>query len=142
MTFTKNDSFYLADKPEIEKVTIRIVPDDAVRKTMMLQGDADIDMWINVNTANELKSSDVAKVSLSPTDRWVMRLFMNQAAKGTTDAAATPHPILSDVRVRQAIRSAVDVDTITQEIFFGLATPTWTEFFRPPYQCEVTRPNI
>jgi len=142
MTFTKNESFYLADKPEIERVTIRIVPDDAVRKTMMLQGDADIDMWINVNTANELKSSDVAKVSLSPTDRWVMRLFMNQAAKGTTDAAATPHPILSDVRVRQAIRSAVDVDTITQEIFFGLATPTWTEFFRPPYQCEVTRPKF
>ena len=104
MTFTRNDNFYLTDKPEIQKVTIRIVPDDAVRKTMMLQGDADIDMWINVNTANELKSSDVAKVSLSPTDRWVMRLFMNQAAKGTTDAATTPHPILSDVRVRQGIR--------------------------------------
>jgi len=140
MTFTKNDNFYLSDKPEIEKVTIRIVPDDAVRKTMMLEGDADIDMWINVNTAKDLEGSDKAKTSLSPTDRWVMRLFMNEAAKGTTDAAATPHPILSDVRVRQAIRMAVDVDTINKEIFSGLATPTWTEFFRPPYQCEVPRP--
>lgn len=140
MTFSRNDNYYLSGKPEIDKVTIRIVPDDSVRKTMMLQGDADIDMWININTANELQGSKVAKVSLSPTDRWVMRLFMNEAAKGTTDAAASPHPILSDVRVRQAIRSAVDVDTINSEIFHGLAHPTWTEFFRPPYACEIPRP--
>jgi len=140
MTFTKNETFYLADKPEIDKVIVQIIPEDTVRKTMMLQGDADIDMWINVNTARDLEGSDVAKVSLSPSDRWVMRLFMNQAAKGTTDPAATPHPILSDVSVRQAIRMAVDVDTINTEIFYGLATPTWTEFFRPPYQCEIPRP--
>jgi peptide/nickel transport system substrate-binding protein len=67
-------------------------------------------------------------------------LYFNLAAKGTVDAAATPHPILSDVNVRKAIRAAVDVDTITKEIFFGLATPTWTEFFRPPYQCEISQP--
>jgi peptide/nickel transport system substrate-binding protein len=140
MTFTKNDNYYLTGKPEINKVTVRIVPDDSVRKTMMMQGDADIDMWINVNTANDLQGSETAKVSLSPTDRWVMRLFMNEAAKGTTDAATHPHPILSDVRVRQAIRMAVDVDTINTEIFHGLAHPTWTEFFRPPYACEIPRP--
>jgi peptide/nickel transport system substrate-binding protein len=140
MTFSKNGNFYLAPKPEIEQVIVRIVPDDAVRKMMMLTGDADIDMWINVNTAKDLEGSDVVKVSLSPTDRWVMRLYFNLAAKGTVDASATPHPILSDVNVRKAIRAAVDVDTITQEIFFGLATPTWTEFFRPPYQCEISRP--
>ena len=142
MTFTRNDNYYVNGKPEIDKVTIRIVPDDSVRKTMMLQGDADIDMWINVNTASELEGSEKAKVSLSPTDRWVMRLFMNQAAKGTTDAAASPHPILSDAQVRQAIRMAVDVDTINKEIFHGLATPTWTEFFRQPYVCDVPPPTF
>jgi len=121
-------------------VIVQIVPDDAVRKTMILKGDADIDMWINVNTAKDLEGSDIAKVSLSPTDRWVMRLYMNEAAKGPTASTATPHPILSDVRVRQAIRMAVDVDTINNEIFYGLGNPAWTEFFRPPYQCEIPRP--
>ena len=140
MTFSKNPNFYLAGKPEIERVVVRMVPEDSVRKTMMMNGDADIDMWININTINDLKDDPNAKVSLSPTDRWVMRLFMNQAEKGTTDSAATPHPILSDVRVRQAIRMAVDVDTINTEIFGGLANPVWTEFFRPPYACEVPRP--
>ena len=140
LTFSKNDNYYVSGKPGIDKVTVRIVPDDSVRKTMMQQGDADIDMWINVNTANELQGSETAKVSLSPTDRWVMRLFMNEAAKGTTDSANEPHPILSDVRVRQAIRTAVDVDTINSQIFHGLAHPAWTEFFRQPYACEIPRP--
>src|SRR5690349_6325003 len=140
MSFAKNENYYFSGKPEIEKVTVRIVPDAAVRKTMMMQGGADIDMWINVNTANELKDSNTAKVSLSPTDLWVMRLFRNEAAKGSTDPAADPHPILSDVRVRQAIRMAVDVNTINTEIFHGLARPAWTEFFRPPYACAVPRP--
>jgi peptide/nickel transport system substrate-binding protein len=126
----------------VEEVVIRIVPDDSVRKTMMMNGDADIDMWINVNTINDLKDNATAKVSLSPTDRWVMRLFMNEAAKGTTDSTATPHPILSDVRVRQAIRMAVDVDTINNQVFYGLAHPVWTEFFRPPYVCDVQRPSF
>jgi len=142
MTFAKNQNYFEAGKPGIDEVNVRIVPDDSVRKTMMLNGDADIDMWINVNTMNDLKESDTARVSLSPTDRWVMRLFMNEAAKGTTDSAASPHPILSDVRVRQAIRMAVDVDTINNQIFYGLAHPVWTEFFRPPYVCDVPRPKF
>jgi peptide/nickel transport system substrate-binding protein len=140
MTFTRNENFYLAGKPAIDRVIVRIVPDDSVRKTMMLQGGADVDMWINVNTIKDLEGSDTVKASLSPTDRWVMRMYMNQAAKGTTDAAATPHPILSDVNVRKAIRAAIDVDTINSEIFHGLAHPVWTEFFRPPYVCDVPRP--
>ncbi len=140
MTFSRNENFYLAPKPGIDQVIVQIIPDDAVRKTMMRNGDADIDMWINTNTVIDLEGSDVAKVSLSPTDRWVIRLYFNLAAKGTVEPAATPHPILSDINVRKAIRSAIDVDTITSEIFYGLATPTWTEFFRAPYQCDVPRP--
>ena len=142
MTFKRNEKFYQAGKPDVAQVIVQIVPDDAVRKTMMLKGDADIDMWINVNTANDLKGAEKASVSFSPMDRWVMRMFMNEAAKGTTDAAATPHPILSDVNVRQAIRMAVDVDTINNDVFHGLANPTWTEFFRQPYQCELPRPTF
>jgi len=54
---------------------------------------------------------------------------------------ASPHPILADVRVRQAIRMAIDVDTISQQIFYGYGTPVWTELFRPPYVCDIPRPK-
>jgi peptide/nickel transport system substrate-binding protein len=70
-----------------------------------------------------------------------MRIFPNLAAKGTTDPAVSPHPILSDVRVRQAIRMAIDVDTIVEEVFLGFSQAMWTEFFRPPYICDVPKPE-
>jgi len=71
----------------------------------------------------------------------VFRLFPNLVARGTTDPAGPPHPVFADLRVRQAMRMAIDVDTINQQVFFGYGKPVWTEFFRPPYDvCEVARP--
>jgi len=47
------------------------------------------------------------------------------------------------VRVRQAIRAAIDVDTISSSVWHGFAVPVWTEFFRPPYNtCNIQRPKF
>ena len=43
--------------------------------------------------------------------------------------------------MRQAVRMAIDVDIIAEEIFLGYSKPIWTEFFRPPYVCDVPRPE-
>ncbi len=54
-----------------------------------------------------------------------------------------PHPFLSDVLVRRAIRMAVDVDTIIEDIFLGYGEPVWTDFFRPPFNvCDIPRPEF
>jgi peptide/nickel transport system substrate-binding protein len=142
LSFTRNPKYYQPGKPSIENVIVRIVPDATVRKTMMINGDADINMWVTEQVIADLENSGTVAVSISPTNRWVVRLFMNEAAKGTVDPVATPHPILSDVRVRQAIRLAIDVDTISQQIFYGYGVPVWTEFFRPPYICDIPRPKF
>jgi len=140
MTFARNPNFFEPGKPAIDEIIVRIVPDDAVRKTMMINGDADLNMWATEAVIKELQDAENVEVSISPNNRWVMRLFPNQAAKGTTDPAASPHPILNDVRVRDAIRMAVDVDTIFQDIFQGFGAPVWTEFYRQPYVCDIPRP--
>lgn len=140
MTFVKNEKYFEQGKPDIDTVTIRIIPDQSVRKTMLINGDADLDMWTNEQMVSDLQGEANVSVDPSPTNRWVMRIFFNLAAKGTTDPVATPHPILSDLRVRQAIRAAIDVDTISKEFFLGYAKPAWTEFFRPPYLCDIPRP--
>lgn len=71
-----------------------------------------------------------------------MKLFPNMAAYGTTDAEETPHPFLSDVRVRRAIRMAIDVDTLVADIFLNHGNPVWTEIFRPPYNvCDIPKPE-
>lgn len=142
MTFTRNENYFEPGKPEIETITVSIVPDQSVRKTMLLNGDADLDMWSSESMIADLEGQPNVTVSISPQNRWVMRIFFNLAANGTTDPVATPHPILSDLRVRQAIRAAIDVDTISKEFFLGYAQPAWTEFFREPYTCDIPRPEF
>ncbi len=142
LTFVRNENYFVKAKPEIDRIIVRIVPDAEVRKTMLLKGDADLDMWSTETMIADLEGKTNVKVDISPNNRWVMRIFFNLAAKGTTDAEATPHPILSDVRVRRAIRMAIDVDTLSKEFFLGYAAPAWTEFFRPPYTCDIPRPKF
>jgi len=143
MTFLRNENYFEKGKPGIDKVTVSIVPDQTVRKTMLINGDADLDMWTTEPVIADLKGNPNVEVNPSPDNRFVMRIFFNLAAKGTTDPVATPHPILSDVRVREAVRAAIDVDTISKEFFLGYAQPAWTEFFRPPYVCNnIPRPKF
>jgi peptide/nickel transport system substrate-binding protein len=142
ITFIRNDKYHEEGKPSIEKIVVRIVPDQSVRKEMLINGDADLDMWTTEGMIADLKDVPNVEVQPSPNGRFVMRIFYNLAAKGTTDPVASPHPILSDVNVRRAIRMAIDVDTIAKEFFLGIAQPVWSEFFRPPYNvCDIPRPE-
>jgi peptide/nickel transport system substrate-binding protein len=140
LTFVRNPNYYEEGKPSIDNVIVRIVPERAVIKTMMLAGDADLFMWLTPAEADELTEAPNVEVSFSPTTRWTMRLIPNLAARGELDPAANPHPILSDVRVRQAIRMAIDVDSLMDDIYRGDNRPMWTELFRPPYACDIPKP--
>lgn len=141
LTFVRNPRYFEPGKPQIERIVVKIVPEKSVEKTMLLQGDADLLMWATEDAVADLKDKPGVEVSISPNDRWVMRLFPNLATRGQTDPEATPHPALADVRVRKAIRAAIDVDTILKEIWYGLPKPISTEFFRPPYVCDVPAPK-
>jgi peptide/nickel transport system substrate-binding protein len=141
LTFDRNPNYYEAGKPAIDQVIVKIVPEEPVKQAMMLQGDADLHYWPAEPASDIYKETgnDTAYVK-SPTERWVMRLIPNLYVKGDRE---TPHPFLSDVRVRQALRMAVDVDTIIEDIFLGYGVPVWTEFFRPPFNtCDVPRPEF
>jgi peptide/nickel transport system substrate-binding protein len=140
LTFERNATYFETGKPAIDEITVRIIPEETVRKQMMVQGEADLYMWATESVIVDLAKAPNVQISSSPTGRWVMRLFPNQAAKGKTDSKTDPHPFLSDVRVRQAIRAAIDVDTIVNLIFQGYDKPIWTEFYRKPYECEIPRP--
>jgi peptide/nickel transport system substrate-binding protein len=141
LTFARNPEYTGAVTPSIDQIIVRVVPEPAVRRTLLTRGDADLDVWVTESGLEELKDAEGLTASLAPTSRWVFRLFPNLVARGTTDPGGTPHPVFSDVRVRQAMRLAIDVETINQQVFFGYGKPVWTEFFRPPYDvCDVPRP--
>jgi peptide/nickel transport system substrate-binding protein len=141
LTFVANTNYYEEGKPLIDKVIMQIVPDYSVEKTMMMEGDADYALWTLSGQLEEYESASHVRLDWAPTGRWLQRLIPNLAAKGTTDPVANPHPILADVRVRQAIRMAIDVDTIAEEVYYGVPDHVWTEFFREPYACEIPKPE-
>jgi peptide/nickel transport system substrate-binding protein len=141
LSFVRNPTYFEEGKPYIDRIIAQIVPDESVVKTMMIEGDADFEMWPTETAAEEYKAAANVELSFAPNERWVMRVIPNLAARGSVDPVENPHPILSDVRVRQAIRMAIDVDTIVEEIFLGYSRPVWTEFFRPPYICDVPKPE-
>lgn len=76
LTFERNPNYYEAGKPGIDQIIVKIIPDEAIRKQMLIKGDADLDMWTVENVIAELKNEPNVEVSLSPVDRWVMRIFL------------------------------------------------------------------
>jgi peptide/nickel transport system substrate-binding protein len=140
LTFVRNPRYFEAGKPAIDRIIVRIIPEPAVRRAMLSEGDADLDIWLPESSASQLSSDPNVVVSIAPTSRWVFRLIPNLVARGTTDPGGPPHPALSDVQVRRAMRLAIDVDTIMNDVFLGYGVRVWTEFYRPPYVCDIPRP--
>ena len=69
-----------------------------------------------------------------------MTIFFNLSLPFDDDPGAEPpHPILGDVRVRQAIAHAIDYDTIINDINPGV-TPATSPFAYGWYQCDLERP--
>jgi peptide/nickel transport system substrate-binding protein len=141
LTLVRNPNYYQEGKPYIDQVIIRIVPEQPVRKTMMVEGEVDLNFWLDEPTMDDIKDEPNVELAFSPYNRWVMRLIPNEAEKGSLDSEENPHPFFKDVRVRHALRMAIDVDTLVNDIFLGYSEPVWTEFFRPPYICEIPRPE-
>lgn len=123
LTFVRNPEYSGPVMPSIERILVRVVLEPTVRRTMLTRGDADLDVWVTESGLEELKDAPGLTTTLAPTSRWVFRLFPNLVERGTTDPGGTPHPVFSDVRVRQAMRLAIDVDTINQQVFFGYGKP-------------------
>ncbi len=140
LTLVANPDYYEEGKPSIDKIFVRVVPEESVAQQLMLAGDADLHIWPGEIIGDSYKEAENVDLNMAPNERWVMRMFPNLAARGEIDPMEHPHPILSDVNVRQALRMAIDVDGITDDLFLGYSRPEWTEMFRPPYECDIPKP--
>jgi peptide/nickel transport system substrate-binding protein len=140
LIFSANPNYYEEGKPDIEQIIIRVVPDSSARKLMVQQGEADLDFWLGEDAFMELEGQPGIVISEAPTSRWLVHLWPNLAARGTFDATETPHPVLSDLNVRKAIRMAISIDEIVDGPMLGLAEPKWSEFNRDPWNCDIPEP--
>jgi peptide/nickel transport system substrate-binding protein len=104
-----NDGYW-GDRPKIDGVDVRVVPDDSTRVAMLMAGEADV--------VQNLPSFMIQQIDADPNlDALVLPAIQEQFF------LYNPQSRVWDLKVRQAIAKAVDVQTIAQTLFHGSTSP-------------------
>ena len=105
-TFTYNENYWNKDvKPQITKITIKVVPDQTTAQAAMLSGDLDVFPG-DYSFTQEMEAQGFPRVK---TQMWYYSDFL-------VFASGVESSPMSDVRVRQAIAYAIDSETIKETI--------------------------
>lgn len=140
ITMTRNPNYFEEGKPHLDSLVFRIVPEPAAQTAMMLNGEAQFHLW-----PGEFKSDYDALLEGKATQHlipgiWNMAIDFNLSAPFDGDpTAATPHPILGDIRVRQAIAHAINYDSLQQDVLRGSVSDSTNPFAYGWYQCDLPR---
>ena len=128
ITMVRNPHYREADKIKIDKVFFKIIPSREVGIAQIQAGDID-GVWDLIEAQIPMMERN-PEVTLSLSSALVSeRLIMNHSTtlapnNGNPDF---PHPLLADLRVRQAIQSAIDKQLIIDKLLYGKAQPGTTE---------------
>ena len=125
--FERNENYW-GEKPEIERITVKVIPDNQTRIMALESGEIDLIFGKNMLDADAISQyvdSDKFEVALSdPTS--TRHIVLN-----------TTHEILSDTAVRQALQHATDRTAISEGIFYGLEQPADTLYAATVPYCDV-----
>ncbi|MGB5051807.1 MAG: peptide ABC transporter substrate-binding protein [Caldilineaceae bacterium] len=127
------------EKPILHQVIIRIIPSREVGKALITSGEIDI-LW-------DLTEADVPEFEANPnvvvnkrpspgTERLLINLA-DPSLDATDDPANNPHPILGDLRVRQAIQYGIDKQFLVDELLFGATTVGVSELSIGWAKCDI-----
>jgi peptide/nickel transport system substrate-binding protein len=110
----KNPRYWEAGLPRLDRVTLRIMPEDAAKIAALSAGDVDILWNVPLESIQELKAMSNIRVDEAATSTWDGIVLNNQVKP------------FNDVRVRQAFEKAVDKTKLVQFALFGAGAPTHT----------------
>lgn len=109
-SFKRNDDYW-GDKPGVDTVTIKEVPEAGARTAMLQTGEADFIYPTPSDQIEAIKGTD--DVNILTTDSNIMRyVTLNMDLEQ-----------LSDVKVRQAMNYAIDKDAYIQLMYSGYGKP-------------------
>ena len=115
LQMSRNEHYRDEGKPYLDGLTFLVVPDEAVRTALMTEEDGEIMLWAGQEPEAQIEASGTGVGRIAP-GIWVVDLHFNLSKPFDDDpTAATPHPILGDLRVRQAMSMAIDRDRIRDE---------------------------
>lgn len=123
LTFKKNPYYREEGKPYLDQVIIKILPSREVG--MQLLGTGEITALWDVTEANfpeldALKDQGVSYVNTVTGENELLSFnFGNNDGSAPADPATNPHPILYDLKVRQAIQYAINKQQIVDSLLYG-----------------------
>ncbi|OGN92694.1 MAG: hypothetical protein A2Z71_02825 [Chloroflexi bacterium RBG_13_50_21] len=136
-----NPFYYQAGKPYLDKLIFQVVPEPAAQIALMKQGDAQVQLWPGIDSVEDyaIQVGDIAHEELVP-GVWNMAIDFNLSLPFDGDPGSTqPHPILGDIKVRQAIASAIDYDTLIRDVLQNTVAHSTSPFAYGWYQCDIPR---
>lgn len=115
------NSNYFGDKPDIEKIIWRVVPDPSNAVALLESGEVDLSEGLGAHQVTALAQNPDIRVASQPSNISIT-IVMNNKQKP-----------FDDVRVRQALNYAVPREDIVSQVYKGLSTP-WAGVIPPIYQ--------
>lgn len=116
MVLERNPEYWDQPKPYLDKIIVRFMPDAVARAAALESGSADL-------AGQAIPLSDVKRFSEMPhlrvdTINWPY-ISVHQQLIFNLDT-----PALQDIKVRQAIAHAIDVEALNKVVWYGYGTPS------------------
>ncbi|TRY26607.1 ABC transporter substrate-binding protein [Brevibacillus sp. LEMMJ03] len=121
ISFEANDQYW-GGAPKTKKVTYFIIPDNSTRVSALEAGDVDF-------VHSPLSPQDIAKIQ----NNRDFTVIKTEGLGFTYLNFNTTHPILSDVKVRQAIAHLVNKKVISEELYQGMDKPGKSPLIPPSW---------
>jgi peptide/nickel transport system substrate-binding protein len=141
ITMTPNPNYYLAGQPYLERLIFRIVPEPAAQLALMMEGDAQVQLWPGIDNPAEYDAmmGDAAHEEMVP-GVWNTAIDLNLSAPFDGDPGPdSPHPILGDLRVRQAIAHAIDYESLVRDVLRNTVSESNSPFAYGWFECDAAR---
>lgn len=119
------DDYYMG-RPNIDRIVMKIIPDQDVIFASTLKGEIDFGRYtLNLQQSLQLQKEkgDIFNVYFTPNVAlWTLDLNFRDP-----NDLSKPHPLFSDIRVRQAMLYAIDRQQLNEIVFQGLGQimDTW-----------------
>lgn len=140
LVLVKNENYRdYPESPKVDRVIVRIIESREVGKALITSGEIDV-LW-------DLTEADVPEFEANPditvhsrpgpgSERLVINLA-DPTIDATDDPINNPHPLLGDLRVRQAIQAGIDKQLLVDELLFGATIVATSELTLGWAKCEI-----
>ncbi len=110
---------YWGEKAKVKKVTYKVIADDTQRLEAFLNRDVNLIEYVPIGRVEDLKNRGQIEVLTGPS-LYVWFLGFD-VARDQTPYTDTPKNPFKDIRVRQAVYHAIDIDQLVQNTYQGFA---------------------